>query len=156
APPGAVVGGGTEIDHLRTSIARLASGITPLYWHALSDVAVVLAVMLHQRPGKIHAGKVLNGLLTSRLRQGVGESGTRRPQVTHYHHLTLAVAAKRAVRPEGLVVPGVDAVPAEHIVQILGEGLLDQAVLAVDVGDHYRAICLIALQTASVEAPIGE
>ena len=44
------------------------------------------------------------------------------------------------MRPEGLVVPGVDAVPAEHIMQILGKGLLDQAVLAVDVGDHRRAI----------------
>src|SRR5262245_56096575 len=62
----AVVDGGvvTEIDHLRTSMARLASEVTPLYWHALSDIAVVLAVVLHQRPGKIHAGKLLDGLLT--------------------------------------------------------------------------------------------
>jgi hypothetical protein len=44
------------------------------------------------------------------------------------------------MRPEGFLVPGVDAFPAERIVQILGEGLLDQAILAVDVGDHCRAI----------------
>jgi hypothetical protein len=46
------------------------------------------------------------------------------------------------VRPEGLVVPGVDTVLAEHIMEILSKGLLDQAVLAVDVGDHCRTVPL--------------
>jgi hypothetical protein len=114
---------GTEIDHLRTSVACLASGVTPLHRHTLSDVAVVLAIVLHQRAGKIHTGKLLDDLLTGRLGQSGIEPSQRCPQVAYQHHLTLASAAKRAVRPEGLLVPGVDAVPAEHIVQILGKGV---------------------------------
>jgi hypothetical protein len=86
--------------------------------------------------------ELLDGLHTCRLGQIGVESSQRRPQVAPQHHLTLAVAAKRAMRPEGFLVPGVHAVPAEHIVQILGKGLLDQAILAVDIGDHYRAVPL--------------
>ena len=40
------------------------------------------------------------------------------------------------LRAEGLVIPCVDALPAQLVSQVIGEGLLDKPVLAVDVGDH--------------------
>ncbi len=46
----------------------------------------------------------------------------------------LAGAPQRAGRAEGLPVPGDDAVPAQRLFAMGGEGRLDQAVFAVDVG----------------------
>ena len=45
--------------------------------------------------------------------------------------------SKISVR-EGLGVVGVDALPAEAVPQVVGEGLLDQTVFAVDVGECHE------------------
>ena len=38
--------------------------------------------------------------------------------------------------PEHLLIVGIDALPSEHLLQVLGKGLLNQPVFAVDVGNH--------------------
>ena len=45
-------------------------------------------------------------------------------------------AAQGSSEAEGLLVPGVDAVPAELLFQVPGEGGLHQKVFTVDAGDH--------------------
>ena len=49
-------------------------------------------------------------------------------------------APKGSLRPETLVVPGIDAVPAKLVLQMLRESGLDQPVLAVDVGHCHRTL----------------
>ena len=125
-----------EVDHLRPRVPRLARSIAPLDRHAAADEAVELPVVLKQRAGEVDARQLLDGLLARRCRQVRVEPLQRRPQVAHQHHIPLGRAPQRALRPERLLVVGVDALPAEHLLQMLGEGLLDQPVFAVDVGDH--------------------
>src|SRR5437763_464054 len=60
------------------------------------------------------------------LRQGLA-------QLAPQHRVAFAVAAQVAGRTEGLVVPGIGALPAERVVEVVGERLLDETVLAVDV-----------------------
>ena len=64
----------------------------------------------------------------------------RRAPIARQHHIPLGHAAQRAVRPERFGVEGVDAFPAERLLQMLGEGPvpLVQSAFAVDVGDPRR------------------
>ena len=133
----AVVRDVAEVDHLRPRVARLAGGIAPLHRHATADEAVELAVVLDERAGEIDARQLLDGLLAGRFRDVRVQPRERRAQVAHQHDVPLGRATERAVRPEGLRVVGVDTLPAEHLFQMLGEGLLDQPVLAVDVGEGH-------------------
>ena len=50
---------------------------------------------------------------------------------THRH-------APKRNSPRRFVIVRIDAVPAELVFQMLGEGLLDQAVFAVDVGECHE------------------
>ena len=59
-------------------------------------------------------------------------SAARRSRVSTTSRV--AGAAQRAVRAEGFLVPGIDALPAQRLFQMLGEGRLNQPVFAVDVG----------------------
>ena len=111
----AVAAGVAEVDHLRARVPRLAGCVAPLDRHAAADEAVELAVVLEQRAGEVDARELLDGLLARRLRQVRVEPRQRRAQVAHQHHLALGRAAQRALRPEGLRVVGVDALPAERL-----------------------------------------
>ena len=91
----------------------LALGVAPRDRHAVADEAVELAVVLDQRAGEIDPGELLDGLLACRFRQVWVEPGEGRTQVAHEHHVALARPPEGAVRAEGLLVLGVDAVPAE-------------------------------------------
>ena len=57
-------------------------------------------------------------------------------QVAFQNGIAFAVPAQRAVRTESFIVPGENAVPAQRIVEVVRECLLDQPVFAVDVGNH--------------------
>ena len=128
--------GVAEVDHLRARVPGLAARVAPLDRHAAADEAVELPVVLDQRAGEVDARELLDRLLARRFRQVRIQARQRRAQVAHQHHVALGRPAQRALRPEGLGVVGVDALPAEPVAQVVGEGLLDQPVFAVDVGDH--------------------
>ena len=69
-----------------------------------------------------------------------------RAQVPHQYRLPLGCSPQRTSRTEGLLVPGVDAVPSQHLVQVLGERRLYQPVLAVDVGNCHSSIGSVLAQ----------
>ena len=128
--------GVAEVDHLRVRVPGLAARVPPLHRHPAADEAVELAVVLDERAGEVDPGELLDGLLARRFRKVRVQPRQRRPQVAHQHHVALRRPAQRSLRPEGLGVVGVDALPAEPIAEVVREGLLDEPVLAVDVGDH--------------------
>ena len=110
--------------------------VPPLHRHTAADKAVALPVVLNERSGKVDPGDLLDGLLARRFRKVRVQARERCPQVAHQHHVALRCPAKRSLWPEGLGVVGVDAFPVELIAEVVREGLLDQPVFAVDVGDH--------------------
>lgn len=132
----AVVGRVPEIDHPRVRMPDLAGGVAPLHRHPTADEAVKLPVVLEERASKVDPRELLDRLLPRRLRNARVKPGQRRAQIPHQHSLAFGRAAQGSVRPERLRVVGVDALPADRLLQMLGEGLLDQPVLAVNVGDQ--------------------
>ena len=61
------------------------------------------------------------------------EAHQRRAQIAGEHSLRCVLAAERAARPESFVVPGIDGIPVELVLQMRGESRLHQPVLAVDI-----------------------
>jgi hypothetical protein len=53
-------------------------------------------------------------------------------EIAGEHRLSGVLAAEHAVRPEGLIIPGIGALPTEIIPQVLGESALHQHVFAID------------------------
>lgn len=132
----AVVGRIAEVDHLRVRVPGLSVRVPPLDRHPAPDEAVELPVVLEERAGEVDPRELLDRLLQRRFRQVAVEAGQRRTQVTNQHNLTFVRAAQGSVWPEGLRVVGVNALPSEHLLQMVGKGLLDQPVFAIDVGDQ--------------------
>ena len=93
--------------------------------------------MLKRRAGEVLSGQSVDDLvdgLRGEFRVEFFDGGA---QVTGQYNLGGVTASECAVGSEGFLIPGIDAVPAQHVVQMSGEGLLDQAVFAVDVGDGH-------------------
>ena len=132
----AVASGVTEVDHVRMCVPGLAAHVPPLHRHPAADEAVELPVVLDERAGEVDPGDSLDGLFARRFWKVRVQARERRPQVAHQHHVALRCPAKGSLRPEGLSVVGVEALPPETITEMIREGLLDQPVLAVDIGDH--------------------
>jgi hypothetical protein len=91
--------------------------------------------------------KLDHRLVDRLLRQSRVEPFQRRPQIAHQHHLAFAGAPQRTrictSGAEAFLVPGIDAVPAQHLFQMLGKGRLNQTVFAVDVGVSHRVYWLV-------------
>ena len=119
---------------MRVRVADFAGGVTPLDRHAAADEAIDFPVVLDQGSGEIDPGDFLDRLRAGRFRKVRVQTRKRRPQVPNQHHLALGGSSQCPVMPEGLRVVGVDAVPAKDLLQMVGEGLLDKPVFAVDVG----------------------
>ena len=143
----AVVLGIAEVDDSGKALPLVALGIGVGDRHAAPDIAVERLVVLKRGAAEVLTGQFLDSLVYRLCRQLGIEPLDGCAQVAGEHHRFLIQPTQRAVRSEGLLVPGVDAVPAEYVVQVFGEGLLDQAVLAVDVGEGHPALppCLSSL-----------
>ena len=132
----AIVSGVAKVDHLCVSVPGLAAGVAPVHGNPAADEGVELAVVLNERPSEVDPGQLLDGLLP-RLGWNVPvQPCERRPQVAHQHGLPVGGASQRSRRPERLRVVCINAVPTEHLFEMFGKRLLDQAVFAVDAGDH--------------------
>ena len=64
-----------------------------------------------------------------------------RAMIPDQHDVALGGASERAGGAERLSVVGVDAVPAQHSLEVAGERPLNEPILAVDAGDHASAEC---------------
>jgi hypothetical protein len=70
------------------------------------------------------------------VRDGRIQPFQRRAEIADQNDFARAAAAKSSGRAEGFLVVTLDGFPAKDIAQVVREGLLNQAVFAVDVGDH--------------------
>ena len=89
-----------------------------------------------KRPSEVDSGDSLDRLFSRRFRKTWVQVRECCPQVAHQHHVALRCPPEHSLRPEGLGVVRVEALPPEMIAEMVREGLLDQPVLTVDVGDH--------------------
>ena len=104
-----------KINHPRLRMAKLTLGITVAHRHAIADISVKLLVVLQEGSGEINTSELLHGLGDGFRRQLRVEPPQRRSQVPCQHHLARVGPSKRATRPEGFIVPGIDALPAQSI-----------------------------------------
>ena len=125
-----------EIYDLGAGVFSLAAGISPLDGDTVTDEVVILAVVLDERAGEVHPGQFLNGLFARGFGEVRVEALQGGAEVAGEDDFALAGAAEGAGGAEGFVVVRVKAFPAEDIMQVIGKGLLDQAVFAIDVGCH--------------------
>ena len=135
----AVITDVTEIDDLDVSMARLAARLPPLDRHAAADETVELVVVLDEGACEVDAGELGYGLLSRSGRQVGVQPLDGGAEIAHQHDLTFGSPAQGAGGAEDLGVIGVETLPAQRVAQMVGEGLLDQAIFAVDVGDGHRA-----------------
>ena len=102
-------------------------------------------IVLDQRAGEVVTGERADRVADDLGRQSGIEFDQCGAQVALEHGFAGVGAAQRAVRAEGFLIPGVDAVPTQHLFQMFGEGGLDQPVFAVDVGVGHTLVFLISL-----------
>ena len=69
-------------------------------------------------------------------RQAGVQLGQLLAQDSGQHNLAVGGAAQKTIRPEVLVVIGVDRFPAELMLQVIGGGLLDEGVFGVTAKGH--------------------
>ena len=125
-----------EIQDLGAGVFGFAGSIAPFDRDAVADEVVVLAVVLDERAGEVHPGQFLHGLFAGGFGELRVEALQGGAEVADENDFALAGATEGAGWAEGLFIVGVDAFPAEDTMQVVRKGLLDQAVFAVDVGDH--------------------
>jgi len=125
-----------KIDDAGAGMACFTRFVPPFDGHAAADETVELPVVLQERPGKVHAGELFDGLLKGRRRQVRVEPCQGRPEIPNQDRLLRRCSPQGPLRPEGFGVVSINTFPAEVIMQVVGKGLLNQSVFAVDVGDH--------------------
>ena len=137
----------TEIDHPRLRVPELtqtrALGVAVAHRHAVADQIVEGLIVLEQGARIVMMGELDHRFVDRHLRQSRIEPFQRRPQIAHQHDFALAGPSQRTVRTEAFLIPGVDAVPTQHLFQMLGKGRLNQTVFAVDVGVSHRVYWLV-------------
>ena len=127
-----------EIDHPSAGGLPVSLGVSVFHGYASAEQSIEIAVVLHPRAADVVDGQGPHRVLDGRGRQARVEPLQRRAQVAGQHRFPGVGAAEGAVRPEGLLVPGVDAVPAEHPFKMFGKGRLHQTILAVDGRHRHR------------------
>jgi hypothetical protein len=90
--------------------------------------------------GVTNLGQSLKGFLASGFGKIGIESRHCLAQVALQDGILQAIAAQAAGEAEGFVVPGLSAFPTELVAEVISEGLLNETVFAVDVGDHGRLL----------------
>ena len=129
-----VVGRVAKVDHPGLRVAQLTLRILEAHRHAIAHQLVKGLVVLQERARKIVVRQLRHRVFDGGWRQLRVEPGQRLAQVAHQHRLALTAAPQRAGGAKALLVKGIDAVPAQLTLQVLGKRSLHQAVFTVDVG----------------------
>jgi hypothetical protein len=131
-----------EIDYSGIGMASFCRFIPPLDGYAATNEGVELSIVLQERLGKVRVCQLLDGLLTSREREVRIESNQGRSEVSDQDCLAFRLASQSPLRSKGFRVVGINAFPAEMIVQMVGKSFLYQAVFTVYVGYHAHIPCI--------------
>lgn len=110
--------------------------------------------MLHQRLADAIAFQSAHSLLDSLIGQVGVQADEGGARVAYQHPVVDFLSAEHAVRAKGLLVPDEDAVPAQHLFEVIGKGSMDRPFPAVD--RRYRhPILFTELLTTLVQIPTG-
>jgi hypothetical protein len=126
-----------EVDNASARVAEVASGIAIGDRYAIADQAIEVLIVLQHRAAEVVDRERPHCVIDRSRRQVRVESLKRGSQIAGQHRLGRILAPERAGRPKGLVVEGIDALPAERLFEVLGKGRLHQPVLAVDGGERH-------------------
>jgi hypothetical protein len=127
-------------------VCRLPARIPITHWYAVADHLVKGLIVLLEEAGEIMVGEFEGSLFDRFFGQLRIQADNGAAQITFQHHLASIGPSQGAIRPEGLLIVGVDTLLAEHLFQVLGKGSLHQSIFAVDVSDHadpYRTVHII-------------
>ena len=127
-----------EVDHPGAGGFPVILGVPIFDRHATAEQPVEIAVVLHHRAADVVHGQVPHGVVDGGGWQLGVQPFQCRAQIAGQHRLLGIGAAEGAIGSEGLLVPGIDAVPAEHMFKMFGKGRLSQPVLAVDGRYRHR------------------
>ena len=125
-----------KVDDARALGVDLPPRIAPTDGNAVVDQAIKVAVVLEQGSGEIVLGKLGNGIFDGIRGQLRVEAKEGAAKVAGKDHFAGASAAQGSGEAEGFLVPCVDALPAEVLFEVPGEGGLHQTVFAIDAGAH--------------------
>ena len=128
-----------EVDHPGAGGLPASPGVSVLHGYAGAEQPVEVAVVLHHRAADVVGRQRPYGVVDGRGGKLRVQSCQRRPQVAGQHRFLGIGTTEGAAPPEGLLVPGVDAIPAQHLSEMLGEGRLHQPIFAVD-GRHRHGV----------------
>ena len=127
-----VVLGVVEVEDAQATRLHAAARVAIRDLHAVAQEIILLLVGLQCGLGRAHLDDGANGVVDGFARQARIERIECLVEVAREHHLFFTGAAQRPVRPEGLCVAGVDRVPAESFLEVVGGGLLDERVFAIE------------------------
>ena len=104
--------------------------------YAVAQEIVLLLVGLQRGLGRARLDDGADGVVDGFAGQAGVERIERRSEVAREHHLFFAGPAQRPVRSEGLGVVAIKRVPSEPLFEVLGGGLLDEGVFAIEHRAH--------------------
>ena len=131
-----VVFGFVEVDHAQAPPGGLALLVAVGDLHAVAQQVVLLAVGRDDGLQGGDGGDLPHRVVVRRAGQTRIQRRQPLPQRALQHDLAVRRTAEQAVRPEVLLVVGVDRFPAELLLQVVRRGLLDEGVLGVGSGSH--------------------
>ena len=131
-----VVLGIVEVEDAQGARLHAAARVPVRDLHAVAQQIIFLLVGLQRGLCRAHLDDGADGVVDRFARQARIERIERLAKIAREEHLFLAGPAQRPVRPEGLGVVGVDRLPSEPRFEVLGRGLLDEGVFAVERRAH--------------------
>ena len=125
-----------EVEHAQGTRLHAAPRVPICDLHAVAQEVVLLLVGLQRGLGRAHLDDGADGVVDRFARQARVERTERLAEVAREHGFLLAGPAQHPVRSEGLGMVGVDRLPVERLLEVLGGGLLDESVFAVERRAH--------------------
>ena len=126
-----VVGRLVEVDHAQAPLRRLALVVAAGHLDTVPNQVVLLAVGGDGRLCRDSRRDAPHGVVVRLPGQTRVQRRQPLPQPAGEHHFAVGRATEEAVRAEVFLVVGVDRIPAELLLQVVGRRLLHESVLGV-------------------------
>ena len=127
-----------EVDHPGSRFLAVAPGVTVLHTYAVAELAVEIPVVLHRGTVDVKDGQLPQSVIDGGVREPTIQPYQCCAQVAPEQGFSWVGSAQQTFRPEGLPVPGINALPAESTFKVIREGGLHQQIFAVDRGYGHR------------------